>query len=125
LKPKSLYFVSGSQKDLRGLPLKVRQSFGYALYLAQLGDRHPSAKSLRGFGGGGVVEVVEDDEGGTYRVMYTAKFKDAVFVLHAFQKKSKRGISTPIAEMKLVRSRLKLAEEAYSAMEHTHGQESN
>ncbi|MBF5045334.1 hypothetical protein FGE12_23215 [Aggregicoccus sp. 17bor-14] len=122
---KSLYFVSGCQKDLRALPAKVRQSFGYALYLAQLGDRHPSAKALKGFGGGGVVEVVEDDEGGTYRVMYTVKFKDAVFVLHAFQKKSKRGISTPLAQMKLVGSRLRLAEEAYNAMEHPHGQDSN
>jgi phage-related protein len=125
VKPKSLYFVASSLRDLKKLPEEVRQAFGYALHLAQVGDKHPSAKPLKGFGGGGVVEVVEDAEGGTYRVMYTVKFRGAVFVLHAFQKKSKRGAATPLADMELVRTRLKLAEAAYDAMEQAHGQEPN
>jgi phage-related protein len=125
VKPRPLYFVAGSLKDLQRLPAEVRQAFGYALHLAQLGGRHPAAKALTGFSGGSVVEIVEDDEGGTYRVMYTVKFKDAVFVLHAFQKKSKRGSATPLAEMKLVKARLKLAEVAHNAMERSHGQDPN
>jgi phage-related protein len=72
-----------------------------------------------------VVEAVEDDAGGTYRVIYTVKFKDAVFVLHAFQKKSKHGIATPLSDLELVKARLKLATEAYAAMRHEHGQEPN
>ena len=68
------------------------------------------AKALKGFGGAGVLEVVEDDVGGTYRAVYTVKFEEAVFVLHCFQKKSKRGIATPKADMDLVRARLKVAE---------------
>jgi phage-related protein len=125
LRPRSLYFVASSLKDLKRLPEGVRQAFGYALHLAQIGDRHPSAKPLKGFGGGGVLEVVEDDEGGTYRAMYTVKFKGTVFVLHAFQKKSKRGVETSLADMNLVRARLKLAEAAFDAMEHPHGQDTN
>ena len=122
---KELHFISSSLRDLKKLPDEVRQAFGYALYLAQLGDKHPSARPLRGFGGAGVVEVVEEDSGGTYRVVYTVRFKDAVFVLHAFQKKSKRGIATPLADLELVKTRLKLAEAAYAEMEHEHGQEPN
>jgi phage-related protein len=74
------------------------------------GDQYDAAKALKGFSGGGVVEVVEDDVGGTYRAVYTVKFEKAVFVLHCFQKKSKRGIATPKADVDLVRAKLKLAE---------------
>ena len=125
VKLKELYFISSSLRDLKKLPDEVRQTFGYALYLAQLGDKHPSAKPLRGFGGAGVVEVVEDDAGGTYRVIYTVKFKDAVFVLHAFQKKSKHGITTSLTDIELVKARLKLAATAYAELEREHGQEPN
>ena len=83
---------------------------GHALYLAQTGRMHMSAKPLRGFGGAGVVELVEDDRQGSYRAVYTVKFESAVYVLHAFQKKSKKGIKTPRVEMALIERRLKIVE---------------
>lgn len=92
------------------LPTDVRRLFGYALSLAQAGDQHDAAKVLKGFGSAGVLEVVEDDAGGTYRAVYTVKFEEAVFVLHCFQKKSKRGIATPKKDMDIIRARLKVAE---------------
>jgi phage-related protein len=90
----------------------VRQ-IGYALYFAQIGDKHPSAKPLKGFGSAGVLEVIEDHDGDTYRAVYTVKFSGAVYVLHAFQKKSKSGIKTPQQTIALIKERLKLAEEDY------------
>lgn len=92
------------------LPVGVRKFFGHALDFAQRGDRHDAAKVLKGFGGAGVLEVVEDDVGGTYRAVYTVKFEEAVFVLHCFQKKSKSGIATPKEDMEIIRTRLKVAE---------------
>jgi phage-related protein len=83
---------------------------GYALYFAQQGDKHPAAKPLKGFPGASVLEIVEDHDGDTYRAMYTVKFAGAIYVLHAFQKKAKKGIATPKRDVALVRSRLKLAE---------------
>jgi phage-related protein len=80
------------------------------LDFAQHGDKHESAKVLKGFGGAGVLELVEDDRDGTYRAVYTVKFDEAVFVLHCFSKKSKRGIETPKEDMDTIRARLKLAE---------------
>ena len=107
---KPLEWIASSYKDLMALPSRVRRRFGYALSLAQWGDRDDAAKVLKGFGGTGVLEVVEDDAAGTYRAVYTVKFAEAVFVLHCFQKKSKSGIVTPKADMALVRARLKVAE---------------
>ena len=92
------------------LPPDVRRLFGYALSLAQAGDQHDTAKVLKGFGGAGVLEVVESDVGGTYRAVYTVKFVEAVFVLHCFQKKSKHGIATPKQDIDVIRARLKTAE---------------
>lgn len=92
------------------LPFHVRKFFGHALDFAQRGDQHDAAKVLKGFGGAGVLEVVEDDEGGTYRAVYTVRFEEAVFVLHCFQKKSKSGIATPKQDMEIIRARLKVAE---------------
>ena len=92
------------------LPTRVRKFFGHALDFAQRGEQHGAAKPLKGFGGAGVLEVVEDDAGGTYRAVYTVKFAEAVFVLHCFQKKSTRGIATPKADMNIIRARLKFAE---------------
>jgi phage-related protein len=109
-KEKPLEWIGSSHKDLMALPMDVRRFFGYALSLAQAGDQHDAAKVLKGFHGAGVVEVVEDDAGGTYRAVYTVKFKEAVFVLHCFQKKSKRGITTPTEDMDIIHSRLKVAE---------------
>ena len=92
------------------LPVDVRRFFGFALSLAQAGDKHEAAKVLKGFGGAGVLEVLEDDAGGTYRAVYTVKFDEAVFVLHCFQKKSKRGAATPKEDMDIIHARLKIAE---------------
>ena len=103
-----LEWIGSSHKDLMALPAGVRRHFG--LSLAQAGDRHDSAKVLKGFGGTGVLEVVEDDAGGTYRAVYTVRFAEALFVLHCFQKKSKRGIATPKEDMNIIHGRLKVAE---------------
>jgi phage-related protein len=107
---KSLEWIGSSYKDLMALPADVRRFFGYALSLAQAGDQHDAAKVLKGFGGAGVLEVLEDDAGGTYRAVYTVKFAEAVFVLHCFQKKSKSGIATPKEDVAIIRARLKVAE---------------
>jgi len=107
---KRLEWIGSSHKDLMALPADVRRFFGYALSLAQAGDQHDAAKVLKGFGGAGVLEVVEDDAGGTYRAVYTVKFKEAVFVLHCFQKKSKRGLATPKEDMEIIHARLKVAQ---------------
>ena len=92
------------------LPVGVRKFFGHALNFAQNGEQHIAAKALKGFAGAGVLEVVEDDADGTYRAVYTVKFKEAVFVLHCFQKKSKRGIATTKRDMEIIHTRLKIAE---------------
>ena len=107
---KPLEWIGSSHKDLMALPVEVRRLFGFALSLAQAGDRHDATKVLKGFGGAGLLEVVESDVGGTYRAVYTVKFSEAVFVLHCFQKKSKRGIATPKEEMDIVHARLKVAD---------------
>jgi len=91
------------------LPEPVVDVFGYALYLAQVGERHDQAKPLRGFGSADVLEVVEDWRGGTYRAVYTVRYAARVFVLHVFQKKSKKGIATPKPDMDLINVRLKAA----------------
>ncbi len=116
---KPLYWVGSSWKDLKGLPAEVQHGFGYALFLAQAGDRHPDAKTLKGFGGGSVVEVVEHFDKGTYRAVYTSKFEGVVYVVHAFQKKSKHGRSTPQEDIRLVKERLKTAQAHYEALKGT------
>ena len=112
---KPVEWVGSSYKDFTAFPQVVQQEMGHALYLAQTGRMHVSAKSLKGFGDAGVVELVEHGERGTYRAVYTVKFESAVYVLHAFQKKSKAGIRTPRQEIELVRRRLKVAEEDHKA----------
>jgi phage-related protein len=104
-----LEWVGSSKKDLLAMPEGVVDVVGYALHLAQHGMKHDQAKVLKGFGSAGVLEVVEDDDGNTYRAVYTVRFKNAVYVLHCFQKKSHKGIATPKNEMDLVEARLKLA----------------
>jgi phage-related protein len=115
---KPLAWVGSSKRDLLALPVSVRKFFGHALDFAQRGDQHDAAKVLKGFGGAGVLEVIEDDPSGTFRAVYTVKFKEAVFVLHVFQKKSKRGIATPKPDMNIIRERLKVAEQAAQEMRH-------
>ncbi|MBD8873200.1 type II toxin-antitoxin system RelE/ParE family toxin [Rhodanobacter sp. DHB23] len=105
-----LAWIASSRKDLMAMPDDVRDTFGYALHLAQTGDKHEQARPLKGFGSAGVLEVVESDADGTYRAVYTVRFEDAVYVLHCFQKKSTHGIATPKPDMDLIRERLKLAE---------------
>jgi phage-related protein len=112
---KPLEWISSSRNDLREFPEDVQQSIGFALYRAQLGKKHPDSKPLRGFKGSGVLEVVEDFDGDTYRAVYTVKFEGVVYVLHAFQKKSKRGIATPKQDIELIETRLKRAKEDYES----------
>lgn len=108
---KPLYWVGSSKQDLLALPEEVVDVFGYALYLAQIGKKHEQAKPLRGFGSAGVLEVVEDWRGDTFRAVYTVRLAGKVFVLHVFQKRSKRGRATPKADLDLIRQRLKAAEQ--------------
>ena len=108
---KPLHWVGSSKRDLLSLPAPVVDLFGFALYLAQDGRKHEQAKPLRGFGSAGVLEVVEDWDRSTYRAVYTVQFEKVVFVLHIFQKKSKRGTSTPKTDIDLIRERLKVAEQ--------------
>jgi len=103
-------WVGSSLRDVRSFPRSVRTEIGFALYAAQSGDTDPAAKPLKGFGGRSVLEIVSDFRGDTWRAVYAVRFEDAVYVLHAFQKKSKRGIATPTAELDLIRQRLSEAE---------------
>jgi phage-related protein len=112
---KPVIWIGSAKRDLRAFPDKVKDSMGFALYVAQQGGKHPDAKPLRGFGGAGVLEIVEDYRGDTYRAVYTVRLAGCVYVLHAFQKKSKSGTETPTAEINLIKSRLKRAEEAHTA----------
>ena len=106
-------WVGSSKEDLSAFPEEVRRRVGGALWDAQLGLKAPYAKPLEGFGGAGVLEVVDDYDGDTYRAVYTVLFAGVVYVLHAFQKKSKSGIATPKREMDLIGQRLKRAREDY------------
>lgn len=114
LDAKQLVWVGSSRRDLRAFPPPVRRTFGVALFAAQLGQTPPELKPLRGFGGAGVLELIEDHRGDTYRAVYTVRFATAIYVLHAFQKKSKRGIATPKRELELIRERLKWAERQHT-----------
>ena len=108
-------WIGSAKRDLRAFPDEVKDAVGFALYVAQQGGKHPDAKPLRGFGSAGVLEIVEDHKGDTYRAVYTVRLAGRVYVLHAFQKKSKSGIETPRAEINLIKSRLKRAEEEHAA----------
>lgn len=110
---KLLDWIGDSKARFCEFPEQVMKEMGYALYLAQTGDKSPSAKPLKGFGGASVLEVVENYDGDTYRAVYTVKFAGRVYVLHVFQKKSKHGVKTPQHEIDLIKSRLKRAEEDY------------
>ena len=106
--PKPLIWRGASKADFMAFPPAAQREMGYALFLAQMGERHPNmAKTLKGFSGGTVVEVKESYEGNAYRAVYTVRYADAVYVLHAFQKKSTKGIATPKVEVDLIEKRLK------------------
>lgn len=104
-----------SRRDVRSFPPEVRRDVGYALYAAQHGETDPSAKALRGFGGAGVLEIIARHRGDTWRAVYTVRYAEAVYVLHAFQKKSKRGIATPQKDLELIHQRLNEAERLHRA----------
>jgi phage-related protein len=108
---KPLRWVASAKKDLVAMPREVQRKAGFALFLAQIGAKHPSAKPLKGFGSAGVLEVVEDHRSDTYRAVYTVRLARAVYVLHCFKKKSTRGAQTPTPDMELIRARLKVAEQ--------------
>jgi len=108
--PKPVFWIGSSRRDLRAMPEQVRRDIGQALYTAQQGFTDPKAKPLKGVGGTRVMEIVERDRSGTYRAVYTAQLGDMIYVLHVFQKKSKRSIATPRQDIDLIRRRLAEAE---------------
>ncbi len=110
---KPLCWVGSSRKDLKAFPLEVRSAVGHALYAAQKGDIDPAAKPMKGFGGASVLEIVAPFAGSAWRAVYTVGFHGTVYVLHAFQKKSKSGIATPKKEIELIHHRLAAAERDY------------
>lgn len=107
---KRLFWLGSAKKDLKAMPGDVQDTFGYALHQAQTGKKYEQTKPLKGFGSAGILEIVENSAGGTFRAVYTVKFADAVYVLHCFQKKSTHGIATPKPDMDLIWERLKAAE---------------
>jgi len=110
MRGRSVVWVGSSRRDLCSFPREVRRDLGQALYAAQQGEVDPAAKPLRGFGGGSVLEIVARHDGDAWRAVYTVRYAEAVYVLHAFQKKSKTGIATPKKEMDLIHRRLVEAE---------------
>ena len=108
---KLVIWVGSSRKDLREFPEPVQDQVGCALYVAQRGGRHRDTKTLSGFGGARVVEVVKDYRGDTFRAAYTVRYAGTLYVLHAFQKKSKAGRETPRRDMELIRQRLREPEQ--------------
>jgi len=111
--PKPVRWIGSSKSDLSSFPDEVKRGVGLALFEAQMGRKAAYAKPLKGYGGAGVLEVVDDFDGDTFRAVYTVRFAEIVYVLHAFQKKSRRGIATPKAEMDLLSRRLRRAAEDY------------
>src|SRR5207302_4900210 len=107
-------WIGSTRAELASFPEDVKDAIGYALYVAQRGGKHADAKPLRGFGGAGILEIVEDHVGDTYRTVYTVRLAGRIYVLHVFQKKSKGGIKTPKAEIERIKSRLKRAEEEHA-----------
>ena len=110
LESKPLIWMGSSRKDFRSFPDEVKSEMGFGLFQAQVGGRHRNAKALSGFGNAGVVEMIHDHRGDTFRTVYTARLGAAVYVLHAFQKKSKKGIATPLTDMRLIEARLREAQ---------------
>ena len=108
---KPVTWVGTSLKDLREFPETVQDHMGYALYVAQRGGKHQDAKVLSGFGGAGIVEVIKDHRGDTFRAVYTLRYAGSVYVLHVFQKKSKTGRETPRRDVELIKQRLREAEQ--------------
>jgi len=111
--PRPVLWVASAKRDLLEMPSDVIDDFGFGLYQAQIGEYPDIGKTLSGFGSANVIELVQDHKGDTFRAVYTVRFSEVIVVLHAFQKKSKKGSATPKQDMDLIHSRLKLAEELY------------
>jgi phage-related protein len=111
--PKPVRWVGSSKDDLSAFPEDVKRRVGRALWDAQLGLKAPFVKPLKGFGGAGVLEIVDDFDGDTYRAVYSVQFAGIVYVLHAFEKKSRKGIATPKSDLDLIKHRLARAKEDY------------
>jgi phage-related protein len=119
---KPVKWVSSAKRDLDAMPEDVKDVFGHAIDLAQAGGKHQDAKVMTGFGSAGVLEVVEDHQGDTYRAVYTVKFAGWVYVLHCFQKKSKSGIATPKPDLDLINTRLKAAKQDFEVWQAQQGE---
>jgi len=104
--PRPVVWIGSSRRDIKTFPKQVRSDIGQALYTAQMGETDPAAKPLKGFGGARVMEIIDRYDTNTYRAVYTVQFADVIYVLHAFQKKSKSGIATPPRDIDLIRRRL-------------------
>ena len=111
--PTPVIWLGSTKKAVQSFPLEVRQAVGFALFQAQLGGKHTDTKPLKGFSGASVLEIVERFDRDTYRAVYTVKFAGVIYVLHAFQKKSQKGIATPKQDMELIKRRLQQAKEDY------------
>ena len=122
---KPVRWIGSSHKDLKSFPPEVRSDVGYALYAAQNGDTDPAAQPMKGFGGASVMEIVAPFDGNTWRAVYAVRFKGVVYVLHAFQKKSKSGRATPKKEIDLINHRLAAAEQDYKARQQNEHQKKN
>lgn len=116
IESRTIFWIGSSLKDITKMPQEVQDTFNFGLIQAAQGGQHVDAYPLKGFGGNSVLEIIEDHRNSTFRAVYTIRFKKAVYVLHVFQKKSKRKIATPKEEMDLVESRLKRAGEHYKEL---------
>lgn len=114
--PTPVIWLGSTKKAVQDFPLTVRQAVGFALFQAQLGGKHKDTKPLKGFGGAGVLEIVERFDSDTYRAVYTVKFAGVIYVLHAFQKKSKKGIQTPKQDLDLIKRRFQQAQDDYQQL---------
>jgi phage-related protein len=122
--PKPCIFVGSSRKDLTAFPPPVRRNIGHALHEVQSGGEPLPAKALKGFGGRAILEIIDDFDGDTFRAVYTVRFAGVVYVLHAFQKKSKKGITSPKRDIELIKSRLRDAEELHRMRAEQEGRKS-
>lgn len=113
IKGRKLEYISSSKKNLEDMPQEVKEPFIHGLELALIGEKHPNAEPMKGFGNASVLEIREKHKGDAYRAIYTVRFKKAVYVLHVFKKKSKKGIETPKQDIELIKTRLKMAQAHY------------
>ncbi len=112
---KPVRWIGSSYRDWKSFPADVQDVMGYALYLAQSGRKAGNAKTLKGFKGSTMLEITDDFDSNTWRAIYTIQFEDVIYVLHAFQKKSKKGIATSRTDIRLIHQRLKQAKHHYEA----------